>query len=179
MVCRLNRRQIINISCPPLQGAAIIHMLENTVGEETIKQALSHYLHKFKFHNAVTNDLWSAISEKWEASKATSGSPFAGTNFTVQELMDTWTLQMGYPIVSFDQHNDSNIYTIRQERFFRAANVVNDTEIGERKAEQEDYSWMLPLSYQTNLNHEDYPPQFYILNQTKSETIKHLGYIPC
>ena len=70
--------------------------------------------------------------------------------------------------VTFTQHNDSNIYTISQEKFFRAANV-NDTEIERRKAAQRDYSWMLPLSYQTNLR--DFQPQFHILNKSQSKQI--------
>ena len=71
--------------------------------------------------------------------------------------------------MTFTQHNDTNIYTISQEKFFRAANV-NDTEIEKRKAAQRDYSWMLPLSYQTNLR--DFQPQFHILN--KSQSKQHL-----
>ena len=68
--------------------------------------------------------------------------------------------------VTFTQHNDSNIYTISQKKFFRAANV-NDTEIVKRKRAQRDYSWMLPLSYQTNLR--DFQPQFHILNRSQSK----------
>ena len=68
------------------------------MGETTIKAALTHYLSKHEFGNAVTNDLWSAISEKWDSMRAISHSRYTDFNFTVQEMMDTWTLQMGYPI---------------------------------------------------------------------------------
>ena len=44
-------------------------------------------------------------------------------NIIVKELMDTWTLQTGYPIVSFVQINDTNIYSIQQSRFIAAMNV--------------------------------------------------------
>ena len=96
------------------KGAAIIHMLENIVGEQTIRKGLSRYLNRHKLANAVTNDLWTAISDAWANKKY---------NFTVQDLMDGWTLQMGYPLIVFDQQNDTNIYTIRQERYFQAVNV--------------------------------------------------------
>ena len=112
------------------KGAAIIHMLEDTVGEKTIRDGLTHYLRKHKFDNAVTNDLWSAISDMWELEVAAShgnrksdSASYNEVNFTVQELMDTWTLQMGYPLVTFEQQNDTNIYVIRQERFLKAMNV--------------------------------------------------------
>ena len=71
-------------------------------------------------------------------------------------------------IVTFTQHNDTDIYTISQEKFFRAANV-NDTEIEKRKKAQRDYSWMLPLSYQTNL--QDFQPQFHILNKSQCKPL--------
>lgn len=99
------------------QGAAIIHMLEDTVGEDTLRQGLSKYLKKHKFGNAVTNDLWSAISDEWMKQKDRR------FNITVQEMMDTWTLQMGYPIINFIQQNDTNIYSIEQQRFYSAMTV--------------------------------------------------------
>ena len=76
--------------------------------------------------------------------------------------------------MTFTQHNDTNIYTISQEKFFRAANV-NDTEIEKRKAAQRDYSWMLPLSYQTNLR--DFQPQFHILNKSQSKQLLKISFL--
>ena len=76
--------------------------------------------------------------------------------------------------MTFTQHNDTNIYTISQEKFFRAANV-NDTEIEKRKAAQRDYSWMLPLSYQTNLR--DFQPQFHILNKSQSKQLLSIRFL--
>ena len=92
-------------------------MLEDTVGADTLRNGLAEYLKKHQFGNAVTNDLWSAISNEWAKTKS---SRF---NITVQEMMDTWTLQMGYPLISFVQQNDTNIYQIKQERFYKAMNV--------------------------------------------------------
>ena len=127
-----------------------MHMLESTVGEEVLKTGLSQYLKSHKFGNAVTNDLWQAISDAWEAFKkdrlsnnsssgggnnttnaisktsnlfSTSDSMIIDYDFTVKELMDTWTLQTGYPIVTFSQQNDTNIYTIDQQRFLSAYKV--------------------------------------------------------
>ena len=92
-------------------------MLEETVGEKTLRNGLTKYLNQHKFGNAVTNDLWSAISEEWEQ------NPNRKHNFTVREMMDTWTLQMGYPLITFEQQNDTNIYRIKQQRFLKAMSV--------------------------------------------------------
>lgn len=107
------------------KGASIIHMLEGMVGEAVLRKGLTSYLNKHKFANAVTQDLWSAISEEWEKDPRKNADNEVGFegNFPVRQMMDTWTLQMGYPIVSFVQHNTSNIYTITQERFLKAMNV--------------------------------------------------------
>ena len=121
-------------------------MLESTVGEEVLRKGLSKYLKAHKFGNAVTNDLWQAIQEAWDdykdAKLSNQSKPVTknGTksisdayptisekvidmDFTVKEMMDTWTLQTGYPIVTFNQQNDTNIYTINQQRFLSAYKV--------------------------------------------------------
>ena len=124
-------------------------MLEATVGEEVLRNGLSKYLKAHKFGNAVTNDLWQAVSDAWDehakdklekdsklgsangtksAFKSSDLFPSTGDkvkdlDFTVKELMDTWTLQTGYPIVTFTQQNATNIYTIDQERFLSAYKV--------------------------------------------------------
>ena len=124
-------------------------MLEATVGEEVLRNGLTKYLKTHKFGNAVTNDLWQAVSDAWDeytkdklgnysesgstnGTKSTSKSsnlfPLSNDkvkdiDFTVKELMDTWTLQTGYPIVTFAQQNDTNIYNISQKRFLSAYKV--------------------------------------------------------
>ncbi|XP_059093631.1 endoplasmic reticulum aminopeptidase 1-like isoform X1 [Tigriopus californicus] len=145
------------------KGAAIIHMLEDLVGEKTIRDGLTHYLKEHKFDNAETNDLWDAISRSWDSGKY---------DFTVKEMMDTWTLQMGYPLITFDQQNDTNIYTIRQERFLKSMNV-NDTEIQERRHEQDDYQWVVPLTFHTDL--EDFPTHKFILNKSQTMDFEFPG----
>ena len=42
---------------------------------------------RFKYVNAVTNDLWTALAEVAEG------------RLDIKEIMDTWTLQMGYPVL--------------------------------------------------------------------------------
>lgn len=44
------------------------------------------YINRYEYKNAKTEDLWSVLSE-------VSGEP-------VKELMDSWTKQQGYPVVS-------------------------------------------------------------------------------
>jgi aminopeptidase N len=101
------------------KGASVIHMLEDTVGEDVLRAGLSRYLKAHKFGNAVTDDLWTAISREWDRDKE------GWHNFTVKEMMDTWTLQMGYPLVTFERVEGASgkRYVIKQQRFYKSMNV--------------------------------------------------------
>ena len=109
-------------------------MLEKMVGQETIRNGLTNYLKKHRFGNAVTGDLWSAISEAWNGTHR---------NFSIPDMMDSWTLQMGYPIIIFEQQNATNIYTIRQEKFHKSMNV-RIIIFSRRPFSQVKEKWVLP-----------------------------------
>ena len=124
-------------------------MLESTVGGKVLQNGIKKYLEAHKFGNAVTDDLWQAISDAFDENKdedlnknksVSNGHGNAANSktsnsmtenkvmeldFTVKELMDTWTLQTGYPIVTFTQQNNTNIYSIDQQRFLSAYKVCN------------------------------------------------------
>ena len=50
------------------------------------QKGLIAYIKKYAYKNANTGDLWSSLSE-------VSGEP-------VRELMDSWTKQKGYPVLT-------------------------------------------------------------------------------
>jgi puromycin-sensitive aminopeptidase len=68
------------------KGAAILRMLEQYLGAETCRDGIRNYLRKHSYANTRTTDLWDAIEE-------VSGAP-------VRDLMNTWILQGGYPLVT-------------------------------------------------------------------------------
>jgi len=68
------------------KGAAILRMLEQYLGAETYRDGIRNYLRKHSYANTVTTDLWDAIEE-------VSGQP-------VRDVMNTWILQGGYPLVT-------------------------------------------------------------------------------
>ena len=97
------------------KGSSIIHMLENYLGEDVLRSGLKEYLNKHKFGNAVTKDLWKALR------KAT------GNKINVEIMMNTWTLQMGYPLITFmkgDQiDKNKQGWCVKQSRFLSSAKV--------------------------------------------------------
>ena len=67
------------------KGASILRMLEHFLGAEAFRHGLHGYLDSHAYSNARTRDLWDALA-------AASGQPVA-------EIMDTWVMQTGYPLV--------------------------------------------------------------------------------
>eukprot|EP00253_Pinus_taeda_P000536 PITA_00536 len=68
------------------KGASIIRMLESYIGASVFQKGLIAYVKRYAWKNARTEDLWAVLSE-------VSGE-------SVNELMDSWTKQKGYPVVS-------------------------------------------------------------------------------
>jgi aminopeptidase N len=70
------------------KSSAVIYMLYKYLGEDTFRDGLRRYIKKFAYSNAETLDLWSALSDA-------SGQK-------INEIMDTWTKQMGFPLVTVE-----------------------------------------------------------------------------
>uniref|UniRef100_A0A8W8IJS7 Aminopeptidase n=1 Tax=Magallana gigas TaxID=29159 RepID=A0A8W8IJS7_MAGGI len=109
------------------KGASVIRMLHDYVGDESFKKGMNQYLTKFKYKNAVTEDLWESLGKA-------SGKP-------VLDVMTTWTKQMGYPVVkvSEKQEGSNRVLTLTQEKF--CADGVQEKE--------GSFSWMVPVSIST------------------------------
>ncbi|XP_046395915.1 glutamyl aminopeptidase-like isoform X2 [Ischnura elegans] len=94
------------------KGAAILRMMEDFVGEETLRAGLSHYLHTYAFGNADTDDLWTSLSLS------------ANHTINVKAIMDTWTRQMGYPLVTITREGRRK-FRATQKRFLLSPNSPN------------------------------------------------------
>ena len=74
-------------------------MLYGYLGNVTFLRGVKQYLSEHEYGNAVTNELWDSLES---VSKP-----------LVKSMMNTWTKQAGYPLVSLDENG-----IIHQERFF-------------------------------------------------------------
>ncbi|KAK0571465.1 hypothetical protein LWI29_016441 [Acer saccharum] len=68
------------------KGASVIRMLQSYLGAEVFQRSLASYIKKYACSNAKTEDLWTALEE--------------GSYEPVNELMNSWTKQKGYPVIS-------------------------------------------------------------------------------
>ena len=84
------------------KGGSILRMTQHFMTEDKFKQGVRSYLKKHQFGNAESKDLWESLQE-W------ANLP---ESLTISQIMDTWTNQPGYPVITF------NGSTLTQERFF-------------------------------------------------------------
>lgn len=68
------------------KGSAVIRMVTDYLGDDVFQKSLSSYMERYACKNAKTDDLWYVLSEE-------SGVP-------VNRMMDKWTKQKGYPVIS-------------------------------------------------------------------------------
>uniref|UniRef100_A0A0D9RP81 Aminopeptidase n=1 Tax=Chlorocebus sabaeus TaxID=60711 RepID=A0A0D9RP81_CHLSB len=139
------------------KGACILNMLKDFLGEEKFQKGIIQYLKKFSYRNAKNDDLWSSLSNSCLESDFTSGGvchldpkmtsnmlTFLGENAEVKEMMTTWTLQKGIPLLVVKQ--DGHSLRLQQERFLQGV----FQEDPEWRALQERYLWYIPLTYSTS-----------------------------
>ena len=107
------------------KGASVIRMLEQFLTPEVFRQGLHHYLDANQYSNARTEHLWAALED---ASK-----------LPVTAIMNTWTGQMGYPVLRVETHEsgDNLELSLSEERF------VYDNLLGE--SEPEGLVWQVPV----------------------------------
>ncbi|XP_035668606.1 endoplasmic reticulum aminopeptidase 1-like isoform X1 [Branchiostoma floridae] len=121
------------------KGASILRMLESFLGRETFLQGLTSYLQEHQFGNAATDDLWKALDQ----AARTAGK----ADMNIKRVMDTWTNQMGYPVVKVTRQNSKLV--LEQERFLlmppspACGGVVEFTS-------PYRYEWIIPLTYVTS-----------------------------
>lgn len=84
------------------KGASVLRMLEQHLGPTVFRDGVRDYLHTHAYGNADTNDLWVSLGK---AAKQ-----------PVPDLMDGWIFQPGYPLVTAELNERSEL-TLTQQRF--------------------------------------------------------------
>ncbi|XP_044464976.1 aminopeptidase M1 [Mangifera indica] len=128
------------------KGASVIRMLQSYLGAEVFQRSLASYIKRFSCSNAKTEDLWAALEEG-------SGEP-------VNKLMNSWTKQKGYPVIS--------VKVKEQKLEFEQSQFLSSGSPGEGQ-------WIVPItlccgSYDVHKN---------FLLQNKSETLDINEFLGC
>ena len=119
------------------KGASVLRMLENFMGDEQFRVGIHNFLNKFKYSNAVTNDLWTELTA------------VSKDNLNITRIMDTWTRQMGYPVVNVQKVKNGR-YKLTQKRYLLDPSLADKSE-----KSPYGYKWDIPITWVTDLNPND------------------------
>lgn len=119
------------------KGGCVIRMIRYVLGEETFRHGLIDYLNGLRYKSAVHGDLWEALQKI--AVREGKHIPFS-----VKNIMDTWILQMNYPVVMVTR-NKQNL-RVQQNRFL----LNKDSNVTEKFSSPFSYLWKVPLTYTTS-----------------------------
>ncbi|XP_069481323.1 aminopeptidase N-like isoform X2 [Ambystoma mexicanum] len=112
------------------KGAAVIRMLAEFLTEPVFVEGLSSYLHAFAYDNTIYDDLWVHLQ------KAVDNQTSVKLPRSVKGIMDTWTLQMGFPVVTVN----TTTGRVTQKHF------LLDPESNVTRASQFKYTWSVPVT---------------------------------
>ncbi|NXF35795.1 AMPE aminopeptidase, partial [Nyctibius bracteatus] len=126
------------------KGASILRMLQDWITADLFQKGCQAYLKKHHFQNAKTEQFWEALEE--------------ASNKPVKEVMDTWTRQMGYPVLEM---GSNSVFT--QKRFLLDPNANAShppSDLG--------YKWNIPVKWRLD-NSKNYT--FYNTTDSSGITI--------
>ncbi|MBN3310819.1 AMPN Aminopeptidase, partial [Amia calva] len=109
------------------KGAAVLRMLSDLLTEEVFTEGLKTYLKKYEFNNTVNIDLWEQLQEVSLKKNY--------LQFQVGEIMNTWTQQMGYPLITI---NTTSGYTTQKHFLLNPNAQVN-------QSSEYNYVWHVPI----------------------------------
>ncbi|KAF7694107.1 thyrotropin-releasing hormone-degrading ectoenzyme-like isoform X2 [Silurus meridionalis] len=145
------------------KGAALIRMLANVMGQAVFQKGINDYLMTHMYGNAARDDLWNKFSEAMQSE---------GKDINIKEVMDGWTLQMGYPVVTISKNESlDNMVTVNQEHF------IYDMEAKSSKPDifNNSFQWQIPLTLVVgNTSHKSPETVIWVSKQTE---MHHVGYI--
>uniref|UniRef100_A0A671KT32 Aminopeptidase n=1 Tax=Sinocyclocheilus anshuiensis TaxID=1608454 RepID=A0A671KT32_9TELE len=90
-----------------------------------------NYLHEYAYSNTVYTDLWKKLQEVVDADSSIQ------LPASINEIMNRWILQMGFPVVTIDTRKGS----ISQQHFLIHPDAVVDKPSGY------NYEWFVPITW--------------------------------
>ncbi|XP_060783107.1 alanyl (membrane) aminopeptidase b, tandem duplicate 1 [Neoarius graeffei] len=115
------------------KGASVLRMLSDFLTETVFVNGLTTYLKHFEFQNTVYTDLWDHLQKAVDATSVKLPG-------TISRIMDTWVLQMGFPVVTINTMTG----TLTQDHFLLDPDAVVD------RPSPFNYEWIVPIQWMKN-----------------------------
>ncbi|KAI9580704.1 hypothetical protein GQX74_013205 [Glossina fuscipes] len=117
------------------KGAAALRMIHMILGQDAFFQGIRRYLLVHAYKNAQQDDLWAAFTERARLLKRID------PKHDMKIIMDSWTLQVGYPLVKVKRDYNSGLVKITQQRFLQNNTYVTT---------ESEKCWWIPLTFTTS-----------------------------
>uniref|UniRef100_A0A3Q2Q843 Aminopeptidase n=1 Tax=Fundulus heteroclitus TaxID=8078 RepID=A0A3Q2Q843_FUNHE len=127
------------------KGACILNMLRDFLTPEAFEIGIIRYLKRYSYQNTVNSHLWESLtdvsdsrSERCFINVVCRHKWYSDDELDVKAIMDTWTLQEGFPLVTVEVKGRE--VRLSQERFLRTDNP----------SLTDGFLWQIPLTYMTS-----------------------------
>uniref|UniRef100_A0A8C2WE39 Aminopeptidase n=1 Tax=Cyclopterus lumpus TaxID=8103 RepID=A0A8C2WE39_CYCLU len=138
------------------KGACILNMLRDFLTPEAFEIGIIRYLKRYSYQNTVNSHLWESLTDICNSDDLDKGRMkhkefcsqrsvqsgaskwYPGDELDVRAIMDTWTLQEGFPLVTVEVRGRE--VRLSQERYLK----TDDHSL------TEGFLWQIPLTYMTS-----------------------------
>ncbi|KAL1783790.1 endoplasmic reticulum aminopeptidase 1 [Sigmodon hispidus] len=134
-----------------VKGACILNMLRDYLSADTFKRGIVQYLQKYSYKNTKNEDLWNSMASICptddsqtmngfcsRSQHSSSTSHWHQEGIDVKTMMNTWTLQKGFPLITITLRG-RNVH-MKQEHYMKGSESVSET----------GYLWHVPLTFITS-----------------------------
>ncbi|KAJ8889458.1 hypothetical protein PR048_008957 [Dryococelus australis] len=130
------------------KAGSIIRMMEHVLTNNVFQNGLRRYLKDRAYGVSDPDQLYSSLQEQLNESSE--------LYINVKEVMDTWTNQKGYPVITVTRDYKAGTATVEQDRFLlkRAGETANT----------QQYKWWVPISLtsSTSADFQTTPPSSWL-----------------
>lgn len=139
------------------KGSLTMRMLHKLLGDDSFFMGIRNYLRRHAYDSVRQSDLWQAMQEAADL----NGSA-AVADVHLSTVMDSWTLQKGYPLLTVIRNYSSSTVWIDQARFMLTADAGQPT------------CWWIPLTFvnQRQANFDETQPQFWLECPSTGKTLR-------
>ncbi|KAH8382720.1 hypothetical protein KR009_004928 [Drosophila setifemur] len=116
------------------KGSTVLRMMNLFLGEESFRSGVKSYLQKYSYKNAEQDNLWESLTQAAHKKDALPA------NYDIKTIMDSWTLQTGYPVINVTRDYSARTAKLNQQRYLLNTQIAQADRNG---------CWWVPLSYTT------------------------------
>ncbi|CAF0929907.1 unnamed protein product, partial [Brachionus calyciflorus] len=144
------------------KGSCLVRMMNSFLTIDTFKKGIANYLKKYQFSNANQDFLWHELYQQALKDKKMN------TSLTLKDIMDSWTLKKGYPVVNCKKIFENGQLKIKLEQKWFLLNPLSKSL---NTSTHKKTKWFIPFTFTTKSNPIfDFESQPYWLNNNTDFT---------